>query len=79
MVYTYIVSLYMDDDSISFGRQIAFARQKSQYTSHEFAQLMGIKLRVLEDYENDVTMPEKKHITKMNRFLTNKLPYPKQE
>lgn len=80
MVYTHIVSLYMDDDSVSFGKQITFARQRSQYTSHEFAQLMGIKLRVLEDYENDVTMPEKKHITKMNRFLTKfcKLPYPKQ-
>jgi len=81
MVYTYIISLHMEDDNvnlISFGRQIAFARQRSQYTSHEFAQLMGIKLRVLEDYENDVTMPEKKHIAKMNRFFTNKLPYPKQ-
>ena len=60
----------------TFGKQIAFARQKSHFTIHAFAQLMGIKLRLLEDFENDITIPEKKHIAKMNRFLTTSLPYP---
>jgi DNA-binding transcriptional regulator YiaG len=82
MIYTRCAIQCMDDpvidatQQLSFGRQIAFARQRSQYTSHAFAQLMGIKLRMLEDFENDVVMPEKKHITKMNRFLVTKLPYP---
>jgi len=72
----------LDEDmqeNVSFGTRIMIARQRSQYTSNHFAQLMGIKMRTLEDYENDVVVPEKKHIAKMNRFLTNKLPYPQKK
>jgi len=60
----------------TFGKQLAFARQKSHFTIHAFAQLMGIKLRLLEDFENDLAIPEKKHVAKMNRFLTTSIPYP---
>lgn len=62
--------------TLSFGGQLAYARQRSYFTSHKFAQLMGIKLRLLEDFENDVIVPEKKHVAKMNRFLVVKLSYP---
>ena len=65
-----------ENPPLSFGRQIAYARQRSYHTSHKFAQLMGIKLRLLEDFENDVIVPEKKHVAKMNRFLVVKLSYP---
>lgn len=62
--------------TMTFGRQLCFARQSSNYTLHAFAQLCNMKLRTLEDYENDMNVPEKKTIAKMNKFLKNKLPYP---
>jgi ribosome-binding protein aMBF1 (putative translation factor) len=64
-------------DDLTFGRKVAMSRQQSKYTIHEFAQMMNMKLRDLEKIEGDLLMPEKKTITKMNRFLINKLPYSK--
>ena len=67
----------MNSDELSFGRTLTMARQHSKYTIHEFAQLMNMKLRDLEKLENDMELPEKKTIAKMNRFLNKKLPYSK--
>jgi len=65
----------MDSEELSFGRILTMSRQHSKYTIHEFAQMMNMKLRDLEKIENDMILPEKKTITKMNRFLNKKLPY----
>jgi ribosome-binding protein aMBF1 (putative translation factor) len=63
--------------TLSFGRQLCLARQTCNYTIHEFSQMCNMKLRLIEDYENDVSIPEKKTIAKMNKYLKNKLPYAK--
>ena len=55
------------------NEQITFAINKSQYTLHEFAQLMSMKLKVLESYMNGDEIPEKKTISKMNKFLGTKI------
>ena len=67
----------MNNDELSFGRTLTMARQHSKYTIHEFAQLMNMKLRDLEKLENDMVLPEKKTIAKMNRFMNNKITYSK--
>lgn len=65
----------MDNDELTFGRKLTLSRQNSKYTIHQFAQMMSMKLRDLENMENDIIIPEKKTITKMNRFLKKKMPY----
>lgn len=65
----------MENDDLTFGRKLTMSRQRSNYTIHQFAQMMNMKLRDLENMENDITIPEKKTIAKMNRFLKNKMPY----
>ena len=55
------------------SEQIRSAINRSQYTLHEFAQLMSMKLKVLESYMNGDEVPEKKTISKMNRFLSKKI------
>ena len=65
----------MDNDELTFGRKLTLSRQNSKYTIHQFAQMMSMKLRDLENMENDIIITEKKTITKMNRFLKKKMPY----
>lgn len=65
----------MDNNELTFGRKLTLFRQKSNYTIHQFAQMMSMKLRDIENIENDMIIPEKKTITKMNRFLKKKMPY----
>ena len=53
--------------------QILFALNKSSYTLHSLAQQMNIKLKVLESYIDGSCVPEKKYISKLNKFLNCKL------
>jgi uncharacterized OsmC-like protein len=53
--------------------QIAFAVSCSSYTVHTFAQQMNMKLRTLEAIMNGSETPEKKIISKMNKFLNKKI------
>jgi ribosome-binding protein aMBF1 (putative translation factor) len=53
--------------------QIAFAVNCSSYTVHTFAQQMNMKLRTLEAIMNGSETPEKKIISKMNKFLNKKI------
>lgn len=55
------------------NEQIRDAINRSQYTLHEFCQLMGIKLKVLESYIDGTNVPEKKTISKINKFLKTKI------
>ena len=55
------------------NEQITSAINRSQYTLHEFAQLMSMKLKVLDSYMNRDEIPEKKTISKMNKFLGTKI------
>lgn len=63
----------MSDIDKPLNEQISFAISKSQYTLHQFAQLMNMKLKVLEMYISGEEVPEKKTISKMNKFLGTKL------
>ena len=42
------------------NEQIRDAINRSQYTLHEFCQLMGLRLKVLESYIDGTNIPEKK-------------------
>lgn len=53
--------------------QIHNSISKSNYTIHTFAQQMNIKLKVLESYIEGREIPEKKVITRMNKFLSVKI------
>ena len=53
--------------------QILFALNKSSYTLHSLAQQMNIKLKVLESYIDGSCVPEKKYISKLNKFLNCRL------
>ena len=53
--------------------QILLALNKSSYTLHSLAQQMNIKLKVLESYIDGSCVPEKKYISKLNKFLNCKL------
>jgi hypothetical protein len=53
--------------------QIAFAINCSSYTVHSFAQQMNMKLRTLEAIMNGSETPEKKIISRMNKFLNKKI------
>ena len=59
-------------EEIPFNRKITFARQKSNLSLHEFAQVLNMKINVLERIENGQEIPDKKTITKMNRILLMK-------
>ena len=54
---------------------ISMSISKSSYTIHSFAQQLNIKLKVLESYIDGSEKPDKKTITKMNKYLNNKIPY----
>ena len=54
----------MENDDLTFGRKLTMSRQRSNYTIHQFAQMMNMKLRDLENMENDITIPEKKQLQK---------------
>lgn len=54
---------------------ISMSISKSRYTTHAFAQQLNIKLKVLESYIDGSEKPDKKTITKMNKFLNDKIPY----
>jgi len=59
-----------DKPDIELHEQIRMAINKSSYTTHAFAQQMNIKLSTLESYIDGRTIPEKKTIKRMNKFLT---------
>mgnify|MGYP001575808712 FL=1 len=63
----------MDQEEKPLNEQIRFAISKSPYTLHEFAQLMSMKLKLLESYIDGTNIPEKKTISKMNKFLKTKM------
>ena len=63
----------MDHEEKPLNEQIRYAISKSPYTLHEFAQLMSMKLKLLESYIDGNEVPEKKTITKMNKFLNTKM------
>tara|TARA_B100000886_G_scaffold310601_1_gene245455 strand:+ start:689 stop:931 length:243 start_codon:yes stop_codon:yes gene_type:complete len=65
--------LNMSETDKPLNEQIRSAINRSQYTLHEFAQLMSMKLKVLESYMNGGEIPEKKTISKMNKFLGTKI------
>ena len=55
------------------NEQIKQALSKSEYTLHTFSQQMNIKLKVLESYLDGSVIPEKKTLSKMNKFLKTKI------
>tara|TARA_B110000305_G_C19221279_1_gene530679 strand:+ start:286 stop:477 length:192 start_codon:yes stop_codon:yes gene_type:complete len=61
---------------MNLHEEISFAISKSQYTVHAFAQQLNIKLKTLLSYMDGTVIPEKKIITKMNKFLNTKISYP---
>ena len=63
----------MDQDEKPLNEQIRCAISRSPYTLHEFAQLMSMKLKLLESYIDGSNTPEKKTISKMNKFLKTKM------
>ena len=63
----------MEHEEKPLNEQIRYAISKSPYTLHEFAQLMSMKLKLLESYIDGNEVPEKKTITKMNKFLNTKM------
>ena len=62
------------NEEIPFNKKITFARQKSNFSLHEFSQALNMKINVLERFENGQEIPNKKIITKMNKILTFKIP-----
>ena len=48
---------------------------RANHTVHTFAQQLNIKLKILESYVNGTEKPNKQMITKMNKYLNNKIPY----
>jgi ribosome-binding protein aMBF1 (putative translation factor) len=60
---------------MEFHEELSFAISKSQYTVHEFAQQLNIKLKTLESYMDGRLHPEKKIITRMNKYLNHKIKY----
>lgn len=66
----------MNEQEKPLNEQIRDAINKSQYTLHEFCQLMGLRLKVLESYINGTNIPEKKTISKINRYLKTKIKLP---
>lgn len=65
----------MENSSKPLNEQISFSIHLSQYTVHSFAQQLNMKLKTLEAYMNGTEIPEKKIISKMNKFLTKKINY----
>ena len=63
----------MNEQEKPLNEQIRDAINRSQYTLHEFCQLMGIKLKILESYIDGTNVPEKKTICKINRYLKTKI------
>tara|TARA_Y200000002_G_C22652437_1_gene651978 strand:- start:467 stop:670 length:204 start_codon:yes stop_codon:yes gene_type:complete len=63
----------MSEEIKPLCNQIRDNINKSQYTLHEFAQLMSMKLKLLESYIDGSEIPEKKTISKMNKFLKTKM------
>ncbi len=51
----------MDQEEKPINEQIRCAINKSPYTLHEFAQLMSMKLKLLESYIDGSMTPEKKN------------------
>lgn len=66
----------MNEQEKPLNEQIRDAINKSQYTLHEFCQLMGLRLKVLESYIDGTNIPEKKTISKINRYLKTKIKLP---
>tara|TARA_Y100000816_G_C25944669_1_gene492738 strand:+ start:329 stop:529 length:201 start_codon:yes stop_codon:yes gene_type:complete len=63
----------MDQSQKPLNEQIRDNISRSPYTLHEFAQLMSMKLKILESYIDGTNIPEKKTISKMNKFLKTKM------
>ena len=63
----------MDQEEKPINEQIRCAINRSPYTLHEFAQLMSMKLKLLESYIDGSAIPEKKTLSKMNKFLKTRL------
>tara|TARA_B100001175_G_C19498720_1_gene636826 strand:+ start:1351 stop:1563 length:213 start_codon:yes stop_codon:yes gene_type:complete len=63
----------MIEEEKPLNEQIRNAINNSPYTLHEFTQLMSIKLRKLESYIDGSAIPEKKTLSKMNKFLKTKM------
>lgn len=55
--------------------QISYSINCSSYTIHTFAQQMNLKLKTLEAYMDGSQVPEKKIISRMNKYLKNKINY----
>ncbi len=67
------IKKYMIEEKKPLNEQIRDAINNSQYTLHEFTQLMSMKLRTLESYIDGTNIPEKKTLSKMNKFLKTKM------
>tara|TARA_A100001015_G_C14921262_1_gene684420 strand:+ start:404 stop:607 length:204 start_codon:yes stop_codon:yes gene_type:complete len=63
----------MNEEKRPLNEQIQQGISKSEYTVHDFAQQMNIKLKVLESYIDGSVIPEKKTLSKMNKFLKTKM------
>ena len=63
----------MIEEKKPLNEQIRDAINNSPYTLHEFTQLMGIKLKILESFIDGSLIPQKKNISKMNKFLKTKM------
>jgi len=58
---------------IPFSRQLITARQKAQITLHKLAQILGIKVKELEKYENGTDIPKNNVLARINKILGSKL------
>lgn len=66
------ISLFIPNE-ISFGSQIACSRSKHHHTQNSFAQSMGVKLIVVQQWESNVLIPNKSQLVKINRILHTNL------
>ena len=62
-----------EKEDLSFNRKLILARQKAQYTQHQLAQELHIKVIEVTLFENGHKIPEKKILYKINKLLTSKL------
>jgi DNA-binding transcriptional regulator YiaG len=57
----------------TFGFQLAEARRRCDKTSSLFAQSMGVRILLVDQWENNEVLPTAAQLVRINRILSSKL------
>lgn len=66
---------WFSNDSATFGDRVAGAREAAGMTQHDLARRLGVKLKSLQNWENDLAEPRANKLQMLSGLLNVSIPW----